>query len=478
MKKKPMNVKKLERKLREKEQMYQERLKAWEQRERKMAREYEKEKEKEDERRAEETREARRLREFLEDYDDERDDPKFYKGSALQRRLKEREEEMERDNRDRQREKEEMEEIKRKLRNNALPNFQTEIMRLDRERDMHLIPCLRRTPDKNHHEMPIPSPEKSPPIENPQFITIAPLSNDEDEEVEEENHIDIPPPIEEPTAPDSDNDSDSSSSSSSEDNDPPEPIVSDSERRNSLPTESISNLSFPTSPPNMEQSNSNSYASLGSPEPPVNVISVAPISSPPLESPIENNSHNTHNHSSPPHKHLSLSGSKRKKYTVEEVFNQDDDEPERQKRPKLTPLNQNSSPKKASNKMVPPVILLPSTKPVTAEDKRKLIKTLIEKIPTGKEELFAYPLDWTMVDPTLMERRIKPWVNKKIVEYIGEEEPSLTDFICSKVMANSMPQTILNDVAMVLDEEAETFVVKMWRLLIYGTEAKKAGLVK
>ena len=50
-----------------------------------------------------------------------------------------------------------------------------------------------------------------------------------------------------------------------------------------------------------------------------------------------------------------------------------------------------------------------------------------------------------------MDRRIKPWVNKKIVEYIGEEEPTLTDFICQKVMANSEPQSILNDVAMVGD---------------------------
>ena len=30
----------------------------------------------------------------------------------------------------------------------------------------------------------------------------------------------------------------------------------------------------------------------------------------------------------------------------------------------------------------------------------------------------------------------------------------------------------------VLDEEAEVFVVKMWRLLIYETEAKHLGLVK
>lgn len=69
-----------------------------------------------------------------------------------------------------------------------------------------------------------------------------------------------------------------------------------------------------------------------------------------------------------------------------------------------------------------------------------------------------------------------------------------------QVMAHSTPQGILDDVAMVssyllitagtssvskgslclqvLDEEAEVFIVKMWRLLIYETEAKKIGLVK
>lgn len=30
----------------------------------------------------------------------------------------------------------------------------------------------------------------------------------------------------------------------------------------------------------------------------------------------------------------------------------------------------------------------------------------------------------------------------------------------------------------VLDEEAEVFIVKMWRFLIYQTEAKKIGLAK
>jgi RNA-binding protein 25 len=83
------------------------------------------------------------------------------------------------------------------------------------------------------------------------------------------------------------------------------------------------------------------------------------------------------------------------------------------------------------------------------EEKKKHIKSLIEKIPTEKDALFAYQLDWTAIDNNLMERKIRPWINKKIIEYIGEPEPTLVDFICSKVLAGSQPQVILQDVQMV-----------------------------
>lgn len=89
--------------------MFLKRLKNWEIRERKKARDYSKEAEREDERRREmvctlntrsdmmttfwvyadalnvtacvyiQMKEAKRLKEFLEDYDDDRDDPKYYR---------------------------------------------------------------------------------------------------------------------------------------------------------------------------------------------------------------------------------------------------------------------------------------------------------------------------------------------------------------------------------------------------------------
>lgn len=83
------------------------------------------------------------------------------------------------------------------------------------------------------------------------------------------------------------------------------------------------------------------------------------------------------------------------------------------------------------------------------EEKRRHIKSIIDKIPTGKSDLFNYKLDWAEIDTPLMEKKIRPWINKKIIEYIGEPEPTLVDFICSKVMAGSTPQGILDDVQMV-----------------------------
>ena len=73
------------------------------------------------------------------------------------------------------------------------------------------------------------------------------------------------------------------------------------------------------------------------------------------------------------------------------MFNQDDDDAvEVKKKRKLVPLDFEEEKK--------PVSLSLPNKPTTAEEKRKCIKNLIERIPTAKDELFAYPLDWSMVD--------------------------------------------------------------------------------
>lgn len=54
----------------------------------------------------------------------------------------------------------------------------------------------------------------------------------------------------------------------------------------------------------------------------------------------------------------------------------------------------------------------------------------------------------------------------------------MVDHVCSKVSSSTPATEILADLGAVLDDDAEKFVVKMWRVIIFESEAKKRGLVR
>lgn len=96
-------------------------------------------------------------------------------------------------------------------------------------------------------------------------------------------------------------------------------------------------------------------------------------------------------------------------------------------------------------------------------------KQLVEKIPTEKSALFAYDVDWKSVDRLgIVDSSLKSWVVRKIVEYLGEEEATLTEFIMNKLLSHCQPQDLLTELQVVLDEDTEQFVIKLWRMLIFS----------
>uniref|UniRef100_A0A4W5R336 RNA binding motif protein 25 n=1 Tax=Hucho hucho TaxID=62062 RepID=A0A4W5R336_9TELE len=401
---------KLERKMRDKEVAYQERLKNWEMRERKKARDYDKENQREDERRREMvTKEGKRLKEFLEDYDDDKDDLKYYRGSALQKRLRDREKETELDERDRKREKDEHDQIRQRLLAEGHPDPEAELQRMEEEAERRRQPTVKPDPEEELDDC------------------------DREDSSDARPNPNLKPTMRPITSAPSVSSGSGGATPNSPGNESPCGII-------------IPHENSPEARPTEEQ-----HPKIGL------SLKLGAGTSP---------NHQIH------------TGSKRKKLaSVDSVFNKfgEEEADEAPRKRKLVPLDYGEDDKSLGLDGAE----VPGGKGgQNTEEKRKHIRSLIEKIPTARPDLFNYPLDWTAVDSTLMERRIRPWINKKIIEYIGEEEATLVDFVCSKVMSHGTPQGILDDVAMVLDEEAEVFIVKMWRLLIYETEAKKIGLGK
>ncbi|KAL2629777.1 hypothetical protein R1flu_014463 [Riccia fluitans] len=103
-------------------------------------------------------------------------------------------------------------------------------------------------------------------------------------------------------------------------------------------------------------------------------------------------------------------------------------------------------------------------------------KQLIDTIPKTKEELFAYPVDWQVYDKHDLHERMRPWISKKITEFLGEEETTLVDFIVSNTCKHVTAASMLELLESILDDEAEMFVLKMWRMLIFEIRRVETGL--
>eukprot|EP00736_Rhodelphis_marinus_P011028 Rmarinus@m.12945 len=97
-------------------------------------------------------------------------------------------------------------------------------------------------------------------------------------------------------------------------------------------------------------------------------------------------------------------------------------------------------------------------------------QTLVEKIPTKTSDLFAYNVEWDVLDrhPQVLEK-LQSFVSRKVKEYLGAEEPDLSRFVVERLRTRSSAKDVLADLVEVFDKDAETFVVKLWRMLIYET---------
>jgi len=85
----------------------------------------------------------------------------------------------------------------------------------------------------------------------------------------------------------------------------------------------------------------------------------------------------------------------------------------------------------------------------------------------SSEEVFASPVNWEAVEATEgLTESLRVWVTQKIIEYLGEEETTMIDFVLHQVSKRCAPQDMLEELTMVLDEDAEGFVVALWQKLL------------
>ena len=103
------------------------------------------------------------------------------------------------------------------------------------------------------------------------------------------------------------------------------------------------------------------------------------------------------------------------------------------------------------------------------------IREIYSKMPKGND-LFAFKLNWQMlIDYRVIDSVCKPWIAKKMVDYLGAEEQTIIDLVLRLLKAQSSDSIMREKMEAILDDESADFVEKLWRLMVFEQMKIEAG---
>ncbi|CCU76999.1 U1 snRNP-associated protein [Blumeria hordei DH14] len=134
---------------------------------------------------------------------------------------------------------------------------------------------------------------------------------------------------------------------------------------------------------------------------------------------------------------------------------------------------------KVSKRILVPIKFDPalnSSSNLTDEERDQAIRQLASRIPTEKEGLWNWEIKWNLVDDSVIVEKLRPFIEKKIVEYLGVQEQLLVEVVEGHIRERGKPQDLVEQLEGALDDEAEVLVKKLWRMVVFYSESEAKGL--
>jgi RNA recognition motif-containing protein len=92
-------------------------------------------------------------------------------------------------------------------------------------------------------------------------------------------------------------------------------------------------------------------------------------------------------------------------------------------------------------------------------NKLKLFKSLLDKVPKRKNDLYAYSLSWNaLAQNRIIEKKLGPFISKLFIEYVGQDDRNLVQLVTRMVVNRDNPEKIQSTVEKFLDVDAEVLV--------------------
>ena len=82
---------------------------------------------------------------------------------------------------------------------------------------------------------------------------------------------------------------------------------------------------------------------------------------------------------------------------------------------------------------------------MSEEERAAAARQLAQDIPNDKEGLWSWDVKWEFVDESIIDERLKPFVEKKIVEYLGVQEQMLVDVVVAALRSRGKPDDLVGE---------------------------------
>jgi hypothetical protein len=98
------------------------------------------------------------------------------------------------------------------------------------------------------------------------------------------------------------------------------------------------------------------------------------------------------------------------------------------------------------------------------EERAQAAKQIAADIPNDSEGLWKWDVKWEFVDESVIDERLKPFVEKKIVEYLGVQEQMLVDVVTNALRNRGKPQELvreLEEVSLLISPSQENMLIDL-----------------
>lgn len=81
------------------------------------------------------------------------------------------------------------------------------------------------------------------------------------------------------------------------------------------------------------------------------------------------------------------------------------------------------------------------------EERDQAVRALAQEIPNEKEGLWAWDVKWDFLDESVIREKLRPFVEKKLVEYLGVQEQLLIEVVEEHLRKHAKPNDLVEELA-------------------------------